>query len=778
MSDQTSTLRIRLTSEGELEALTRAKEQAEALKFTAETLKVALEGLGVGLSFAGALEGIKASSEYANSIRELSEQAGISAQAFQTLSYVALDSGIKMQDLGAALNILQRNMAQAADGATKQNRAIADLGLNTAELLAMPVEQQVEAIAKAYVGASDKGKAWADVIALLGRNSAQLKGVLEDIAKLGLTGADGGLKVTDADLDRIHAKGVELSQLGQNLHALGAEAIARPLDALRMIQAMMSGNPFALWSAVTNDLKNRNISTVPARPKEELGSADDKDSQLQATIAASPAMIAAHQALAKAIADEGKAYEGAADAAARMRREAQSDEEQAATLATHKFIAEDQLEAVKLQTEAAKLRQQANAEDAKAAREKTAVALAEWQMAEKKLPIDQQLFDLRLKLDGLDQKALDYLQTKRKLEEEISNLETKGAMQAVEDMAKDQENQTKRTAIALASIEHDINTTDTEKWHEKRQILDAAIASQQRYIANQQAMAGDPSLAQGARDKASGYAASGQNTLASLMGQEGAMGADPNSFTQNFSAGITKLRGEWDHLQSDMAHSLTGAISTGLNAVSTNLSKVITGAENLGQAFRNIAVDVGTTLVQAFTDMGVKWIANKITMAVADKTIAASSTAALLPLAAAQSAIWAAPATLATIASWGGAALAAPLEILGALAETQALAMGGFEMGGFTGGTEGQVAGVVHGGEYVWSAPAVRAIGVSNLERAHQAAVSGGSSGGGVGGGSGGGAVTVINAYSSEDVARAQRKHVDARVMRATGRLGQARFAL
>jgi hypothetical protein len=787
MSDTESTLKIKILAEGQLAALTEARERAEALKVGLEGLKVALEAVGVGLTFTAALEGIKNTVEYGASLQHLSEQAGISAQAFQTLAYVAIDAGLKQDALSTSLNVLQRNMAQAAEGATKQNRAIADLGLNTAELLAMPVEQQIEAIGHAYVNSTDRAKAWGDVTALLGRNAAQFKTVLEELGTDGLKKFKDAITISDGDVARLEQTEKFWAKLAMEVKAVAASAVARPGDALAMAQGLLNVNPWSFANAAAHSAVNAGTmpagakaseSSAPDSPEAHQAKIDQINAQLQATIQAEPQMVAAHQALTKALADENKAYEGPAEAAARMRREAQADMDQAAKLAENKFDAGSQLEAVKLQTAAAQLRTQANAEDAKASREKSQLDLAEWQMAEKKLPIDQQLFDLRLKLAGLNPAELDYLQTKRKLEEEIATLETKGATQAVDDAAKDQELQNKRTAIALAATEHDINTTDTEKWHEKRQILDGAIAAQQQYIANMRSMAGDSSLPQGARDKASGDAAQGENALASLIGQKGAMGADPNSFTQNFSAGITKLRGEWDHLQSDMAHSLTGAISTGLNGVSTNLSKVITGAENLGQAFRNIAVDVGTTLVQAFTDMGVKWIANKITMAVADENVAASSTAALLPIAAAQSAIWAAPATLATIASWGGAALAAPLEILGALAETQAIALGGFEMGGFTGGTEGQVAGIVHGGEYVWSAPAVRAVGVGNLERAHQAAVSGGGSSGGGGGGRGSNHATIINAFDAESVARSQRKYMDARVVRGVGRIPQARVAL
>jgi hypothetical protein len=53
--------------------------------------------------------------------------------------------------------------------------------------------------------------------------------------------------------------------------------------------------------------------------------------------------------------------------------------------------------------------------------------------------------------------------------------------------------------------------------------------------------------------------------------------------------------------------------------------------------------------------------------------------------------------------------------------------MGGFEEGGFTDGRRGEIAGFVHGEEYVFSAPAVDRIGRENLEAMHRNATGGGS---------------------------------------------------
>lgn len=59
---------------------------------------------------------------------------------------------------------------------------------------------------------------------------------------------------------------------------------------------------------------------------------------------------------------------------------------------------------------------------------------------------------------------------------------------------------------------------------------------------------------------------------------------------------------------------------------------------------------------------------------------------------------------------------------MGAMIAAVLALSGGFEAGGYTGGTRGQAAGVVHGEEFVFSAPAVDRIGRGTLEALHNGA--------------------------------------------------------
>jgi hypothetical protein len=663
--------------------------------------------------------------------------------------------------------------------------------------LAMPVEQQIEAIGRAYVNAADKGKAWSDIVALLGKNSAKLKEVLTETGTKGFAGLDkeNPIKLSDADIARLDKVGDFWGKLGREIKTVSAMMVARPGDALALIAS--GGHPAAMGGFVAGGLD----PAKPAAPAETEADRQAKiaaiKAQLEATIQAEPQMVAAHRALEKALQDEKKAYEGPAEAARRLRAEAQADLAQADKLSADKFDASAQLEAVKLRIEAAKLRAQANAEDTKAQREQAKYVADKTEMASKfaqleatRLGIGEQItkaheheVSIFRQIESLDKNSLTYRQDRLKLEgqllavkQQIVALDEKSAQAMIEEDIRNEDSRRRRVAIALAAIEHDFNLTDTQKWEQKRQILSQTVSDQEKYIANMRAMASAGATPQGAKEKSKDAANDGSTALAGTREQISGMGPDPHSFTQNFSAGLAGLKTQWGTLEQQMARGLTGNISNAMNTVTNNLTRLATGMQGLGSTIRGIALDIGVTLVQSFIDMGVKWVANRIMMATVDKSIAATSAAALIPVAMAQSAIWATPATLATIASFGGAAVAAPVSMSAAIAAGHALSM--FKVGGFTGfGDDDDAAGLVHKNEFVWSAPAVRAIGAGNLERAHQAALSGG---GGVsaGGGASGAPGNIILAMSPEDVARSQRRHVDARVVRMAGKYPMGRTKL
>jgi len=195
-------------------------------------------------------------------------------------------------------------------------------------------------------------------------------------------------------------------------------------------------------------------------------------------------------------------------------------------------------------------------------------------------------------------------------------------------------------------------------------------------------------------------------------------GPDPESLVQTMQAAFVTLQNDFGTVAQNIAKGFTAIIGGAVNSISDGITGLILHTKTWGQALRQIGTTILTTIIDAIVQMGVRWVATQILTAISGKAIMAAGLAANAAIAVAQSAIWATPATLATIASYGGAAAAAPGLI--ALAEgitlAESIAGGGFARGGYTGaGGKYEVAGKVHRGEFVFPAERVREIGLSSL---------------------------------------------------------------
>ena len=229
---------------------------------------------------------------------------------------------------------------------------------------------------------------------------------------------------------------------------------------------------------------------------------------------------------------------------------------------------------------------------------------------------------------------------------------------------------------------------------------------------------------------------------------------------------FVKMKDEASITFKTLADSFEKVFNSAISSVSNGITGLVMGTMSWSQFLAKIPLQIMTSIVGAIVEMGVRWVAvhvlmqgaemalhalavalgwtrvaqytaQETTKASAGKVIATAGLAAALPIAAGYSLLWAAPATLATIASDGGAALAAPGLI--AFAEAMTMMTAAFDVGGYTGGKRGEPAGIVHGEEFVFSAPAVDRIGLPTLQAMHSGSTAAGSrsSGGGAFGGAG-----------------------------------------
>jgi hypothetical protein len=267
-------------------------------------------------------------------------------------------------------------------------------------------------------------------------------------------------------------------------------------------------------------------------------------------------------------------------------------------------------------------------------------------------------------------------------------------------------------------------TTSAQKFRERKQLLEAeykVIVDQIRAYEQMRELAVTAEERQQIEGRISALGAQGVG----VMTQRQSMGPDPQSFGQNFQATVVQLQNQFGTVAQQMASTFADVFNSAISSISNGITGLILGTMSWGQALAMIGTTILTTIVQSIVQMGVRWVATQILMATVGKSIMAASLAATVPIAAASSAVWATPATLATIASYGAAAAAAPGFILGAQGMVLAQSLAAFREGGYTGdGNPNDVAGIVHRGEFVVPADAVDRIGLSTL----QAMTSAGSS--------------------------------------------------
>jgi hypothetical protein len=268
---------------------------------------------------------------------------------------------------------------------------------------------------------------------------------------------------------------------------------------------------------------------------------------------------------------------------------------------------------------------------------------------------------------------------------------------------------------ARGAVESSWLMTNLEKYQEKKRLMQGELDLIARQITELEKLKATATEAE--RVQIEQRIVGLQGTAGGVQNQMVGMGPSPESFGENFQATVVQLQNQFGTVAQQMASTFADVFNSAISSISNGITGLIMGTMSWGQALMMIGTTILTTIVQSIVQMGVRWVATQILMATVGKSIMAASLAATMPIAAASSAVWATPATLATIASYGAAAAAAPGFILGAQGMVLAQSLAAFKTGGYTGdGNPNDVAGIVHRGEFVVPADAVDRIGLSTLQ--------------------------------------------------------------
>lgn len=638
-----------------------------------------LRGLLAAVAASAPVFAIKQAGEFAGQIKNLAAQSGISTDAFQVLRLEFARNGVQAETLSQTLITLRRNLQEAqVKPKHALNGSLRDLGLSAIGLQALAPEQQLEAIGRALRSAADANVAFNAALDLLGtRHAPKVIESLKQLAEQGLpqvTQRNKSRVLSEDEIDRLDKAKSRLEDIWDRASIAGAQAVNFALK----LQELTAGFGLNTYGTIT---------------------------------------VAA--GLERQLANEAAGLPGPPSASAA--RDAAAAEQQAAMAAAERAAAEERL-AVSLRKSREAERARELSLQAKIMADLTRAMLAQEDALERQVEV---LLDLG-----------DPLRRHRMQLEQLNQLEREGRLTAEEAAAA----RAKLQAILappdggdarlglLAGLRTGVETNPFALLGARNaallQILQAENTELDRQIALLTAKA-ELSIDE-------------QQRLAELASRRAANDNDPLSFTpgQTITAGLTEYANSFGTTAEQISRILTGTIGTSVNGISQGITGWIMGTSTWGDMLRNLGSSVLSTVIQGLVQLGTQQLLN----AALGRTLAAANAASAVGLmagtATALSGLMITPATLATIATMGGATAMAPAHIATALVASKPLAL--FQEGGYTGdGMLDAVAGIVHRGEYVFDAASTARLGRENLDALRFAAPAGG---GGAAAGAGAGA--------------------------------------
>ena len=184
---------------------------------------------------------------------------------------------------------------------------------------------------------------------------------------------------------------------------------------------------------------------------------------------------------------------------------------------------------------------------------------------------------------------------------------------------------------------------------------------------------------------------------------------------------------KWGTAAEQVADLITSTIGKAINSISDGITGLIMHTKTWGQTLQSIATSMLSGIVRGIVEMGVKWVTTHLLMGAAlaafhalAKILGWSSTGDVISQEEAKAPALAVNASTSSVSSYGSSAVVGAAALVAAIGIGLGAALSSFERGGYTGdGGRYQPAGVVHAGEYVMSADAVRHVGVSTMDMLH-----------------------------------------------------------
>jgi hypothetical protein len=573
------------------------------------------------------------SGKLASEIKALSAEANLSTDAFQALKLSALEFNVSQETIVRGAVALRKNLEEAAkNGASPLNDRLRALNLTAAGLQALAPERQFEVIGRSIAFATDKEAAFAAAVELLGTKSAPK--LIEFLKTIGLEGFDElakktrALMLTPEELDQLDRAGNAWQRIGEAMKVVGAQITLAGIAVARRAgsQGLMVNPGEAVSQSVLASVEARRA--IREDPMHGRAFTPEAIAQANAARERELQMAAAEQK----------------DLLASMDK----------TNTARKIQAQDQ-----------KVLNQVLAEGVKAQDERDDKLQRE---AETYRNLADPTREYRIQLEHIE-----LMRQAQVLTDTEAAAATKAVTQAMMEQSGELGLHTKKLS-ELAEARQAIEGNPFLSVEAKQSQLGRIIQAENRELDRQIALL---------REKAT-LSPGESRQLDDLVKRRGANRFDPAgmSFGQQVGAGVMNFANSFGTQAQQVAGVIDNTIGRSVDAVSQGITGWMLGTTSWGDVMQQLGAGILQEIVGAVVRMGAQMLINATIGNALQTANAATAVGTATAAAAGISAAMLPAATLATIATLGEAAFAAPFEIMAA--QAAALPAAFFDEGGFT----------------------------------------------------------------------------------------------
>lgn len=253
----------------------RGRGLADSLKGTFEKIKKAAAS---AISVAAVKKGIDTLMNFANEVSSVgdkidkqSQALGLSRKAYQEWDYILGQNGASIDSLGVSMKTLNSAILSAGEGSKESMTAFRQLGLNVHEIETMNMEDQFDAVVRAFQKMPAGAQKSALAVKLFGRNGMELLPLLNQsetsLDELRARAEELGIIMSDDAVDASVAYNDAMDDLNRTFNGLKYSVGAKLLPALttavgritifagKISKAYQENGLAGVWQTLVDDFK-------------------------------------------------------------------------------------------------------------------------------------------------------------------------------------------------------------------------------------------------------------------------------------------------------------------------------------------------------------------------------------------------------------------------------------------------------------------------------------------------------------------------------------------